>query len=116
MAPEPLRPPESGRHRLSGTRLALEREQAGSLPGPTARYFAIRQEDIMLQKVLSPACVWMRAGVIRFWLCDRDFDCDNCPLDAALRAHRSARPEEPVLPTTAPADALPHADRRHHRR
>jgi glycine cleavage system H protein len=30
------------------------------------------------------ACVWMRAGVIAYRLCDRSFDCDHCLLDAAL--------------------------------
>lgn len=30
-------------------------------------------------------CVWMRAGVVTYKLCDRDFDCEHCPLDAALR-------------------------------
>ena len=30
-------------------------------------------------------CVWMDAGVISLKICDRDFDCDRCPLDRALR-------------------------------
>lgn len=29
-------------------------------------------------------CVWMRAGLVAYKLCDRDFDCEHCPLDAAL--------------------------------
>jgi glycine cleavage system H lipoate-binding protein len=33
----------------------------------------------------SPPCLWMSAGVVTYRLCDRDFDCDECPLDAALR-------------------------------
>jgi glycine cleavage system H protein len=36
----------------------------------------------------SQACVWMRAKVLAYRLCDRDFDCEHCPLDAAL--HGSA--------------------------
>jgi glycine cleavage system H lipoate-binding protein len=32
-------------------------------------------------------CVWMSAGVLSYQLCDREFDCDNCPLDAAMRKH-----------------------------
>lgn len=41
-------------------------------------------------------CVWMCAGHISYRLCTRDFDCEHCPLDAALRGeapsatHRSA--------------------------
>lgn len=30
-------------------------------------------------------CVWMDAGVLGYRLCDRGFDCEHCPLDAALR-------------------------------
>lgn len=42
----------------------------------------------MPYQVLAPEaqpCVWMCAGVIRYRLCERGYDCDNCPLDAALR-------------------------------
>ncbi len=30
-------------------------------------------------------CVWMSAGLVAYRLCDREFDCDGCPLDLALR-------------------------------
>ncbi|MFH1268562.1 MAG: hypothetical protein ABIK89_22795 [Planctomycetota bacterium] len=30
-------------------------------------------------------CVWMSAGLLTYKLCDRDFDCDRCPLDTGLR-------------------------------
>jgi glycine cleavage system H lipoate-binding protein len=30
-------------------------------------------------------CVWVNAGVLNYKLCDRDFNCEHCPLDAALR-------------------------------
>jgi len=33
----------------------------------------------------APTCVWMDAGVLTYRLCDRDFDCAHCPLNAALR-------------------------------
>ena len=32
-------------------------------------------------------CVWMSAGLLSYKLCDRDFDCENCPLDGALSGH-----------------------------
>lgn len=32
-------------------------------------------------------CVWVNAGVLNYKLCDRGFDCEHCPLDAALRDH-----------------------------
>ena len=40
----------------------------------------------------SPPCLWMSAGVLTYRLCDRDFDCDDCPLDAALRNHSRQTP------------------------
>lgn len=35
-------------------------------------------------------CIWMLAGVLSCWLCDRDLQCETCPLDAAL-SHDSQR-------------------------
>jgi glycine cleavage system H protein len=29
-------------------------------------------------------CVWMTAGLLAWRLCDREYDCEHCPLDAAL--------------------------------
>jgi len=34
-------------------------------------------------------CVWMTAGILSYQLCDRQFDCDRCPLDDAMRMHFS---------------------------
>ena len=30
-------------------------------------------------------CVWMTAGVVAYKICDRSFDCENCPLDIKNR-------------------------------
>lgn len=30
-------------------------------------------------------CVWMSAGLLTYRLCDREYDCEHCPLDVALR-------------------------------
>jgi glycine cleavage system H lipoate-binding protein len=30
-------------------------------------------------------CVWMRAGIINFKLCDYDYDCYHCPFDQAMK-------------------------------
>jgi glycine cleavage system H lipoate-binding protein len=35
--------------------------------------------------MLDERCVWMDAGVVSFKLCDRNFDCEACPLDVSLR-------------------------------
>ncbi|HET8645551.1 MAG TPA: glycine cleavage system protein H [Vicinamibacteria bacterium] len=47
---------------------------------------------------MDSPCIWMSAGLVRYKLCDRDFDCEHCPLDAALRGESS-------WPGPAPADA-----------
>jgi len=36
-------------------------------------------------------CVWMTAGLVAYKICDHDFDCDNCPLDAGLRGGEPRR-------------------------
>lgn len=43
------------------------------------------------------ACVWMRAGLVAWKLCDRQFQCETCPLEAALRPGMpAARPDHPA--------------------
>ena len=45
---------------------------------------------------ITPAtlrCVWMTAGILSYQLCDRKFECDKCPLDAAMRMHYAKHDE-----------------------
>lgn len=53
-------------------------------------------------------CVWMNAGLLAYKLCDRNFDCEHCPLDAALRGDAGAsRHDAPThLSVTYPDDRL----------
>lgn len=60
-------------------------------------------------------CLWMSAGLVSYKLCDRDFDCEHCPFDAALRGS----PQEALAfegdggaPAAGPPFAFP-ADRRY---
>jgi glycine cleavage system H lipoate-binding protein len=46
------------------------------------------QPDHVLLARDSQRCVWMQAGLLTYQLCDREFECESCPLDAALR-HQS---------------------------
>lgn len=39
----------------------------------------------------------MTAGILSYQLCDREFDCDHCPLDSAMRMHFSRN--EKSVPT-----------------
>lgn len=60
-------------------------------------------------------CVWMTAGLVAWKLCDRDFDCESCPLDAALRGVGGLAPRWRETPAAEPAEDFP-ADRRYHQR
>ena len=42
-------------------------------------------------------CVWMSAGLLTYRLCDREFDCENCSLDAALRGEPLVRADRVAL-------------------
>ena len=42
-------------------------------------------------------CIWMSAGLVRYRLCDRDFDCEHCPLDASLRGEPAGVPYRTAL-------------------
>ncbi|NNG16839.1 MAG: hypothetical protein HKM89_10195 [Gemmatimonadales bacterium] len=46
-------------------------------------------------------CVWMSAGLVAYRLCDREFDCDDCPLDLALRGVSPTSQSDP--PTAVPS-------------
>ena len=53
--------------------------------------------SIIIEKQQN-VCIWTEAGVLNNKLCDRDFQCEHCPLDAALRDHSDVcREEEPDL-------------------
>ncbi len=60
----------------------------------------------------SHPCVWMSAGLVAFKLCDRDFDCEHCPFDLAMRGV-SAERRAPVAPAALPRLEFP-GDRRYH--
>ncbi|MFC1627632.1 glycine cleavage system protein H [Gemmatimonadota bacterium] len=48
-------------------------------PEPTNR------DDSQLLPEETLPCIWMTAGILSWKLCDRDLDCQACPLDAALQ-------------------------------
>lgn len=56
--------------------------------------------SIIIEKQ-QKVCIWTEAGVLNNKLCDRDFQCEHCPLDAALRDQTdTCREEEPDLDYT----------------
>ena len=36
-------------------------------------------------QVVEDECIWMKAGVVNFRLCDNAYDCNNCPFDKGIR-------------------------------
>jgi len=56
-------------------------------------------------------CIWMTAGVVSYKLCDREYDCERCPLDKALRS--GATDEDPAE-ALGPAALEFRNDRKYH--
>lgn len=44
-------------------------------------------------------CVWMTAGVLSYWLCPRDYACDECPLNCLLQGKSQELEAKGVLRT-----------------
>ena len=40
-------------------------------------------------------CVWMSAGLVAYQLCDRAYECDRCPFDAAMH-RQNVQPERSI--------------------
>jgi len=40
-------------------------------------------------------CVWMEAGIVSYKICDRNFECQTCPLDIGLRGEKHVRQKLP---------------------
>ena len=53
-------------------------------------------------------CVWMSAGVITYRLCDREYDCESCPLHLALRG--GGGPVTAAAPSPGGSGASPTGD------
>ena len=54
-------------------------------------------------------CVWMVGGVVGYKLCDRQFDCEHCPFDLAIRDGGHALLEQPYESSTRGLLPPPHA-------
>ncbi len=61
----------------------------------------------------SHRCIWMTAGIFSYQLCDRAFDCDHCPLDAAMRMHFGAHHNASHTPAQSPASGSVRYSRNH---
>ena len=36
-------------------------------------------------QVVEDKCIWMKAGIVNFRLCDNAYDCNSCPFDLGMR-------------------------------
>ncbi len=85
------------------------------MEGPRGTRDRSRPNPSRLPVRTGEPCLWMSAGLLAYRLCDRDFDCDACPLDAALRGASlpAGAPLRP--PAAAPFESPPDRlyDRRH---
>ncbi|MBU0985766.1 MAG: glycine cleavage system protein H [Proteobacteria bacterium] len=44
-----------------------------------------KKKRIIGFQVVEDECIWMKAGVVNFRLCDNAFDCYNCPFDRGMQ-------------------------------
>lgn len=44
-----------------------------------------KQRRVQGFQVLENECIWMKAGVVNFRLCDNAYDCNTCPFDRGMR-------------------------------
>ncbi len=52
-------------------------------------------------------CVWMELGVVSYKICDRNFQCETCPLDQGLRGDYSINHLKQDVPKTADSAVKP---------
>ncbi|MGB9663485.1 MAG: hypothetical protein ACPL25_01005 [Ignavibacteria bacterium] len=41
--------------------------------------------------MISQKCIWMECGYVEYKLCDRDFDCENCLFDKAMKSEKEKK-------------------------
>ncbi len=52
---------------------------------PEGHHYAISNgEKVAGFQVLESQCVWMRAGIINFRICENNYDCANCAFDRSM--------------------------------
>lgn len=54
------------------------------------------KQEVKTSKTEKP-CIWMKAGVIAYRMCTRDYDCKNCEFDQALMDGSGTYTESPMV-------------------
>jgi glycine cleavage system H lipoate-binding protein len=44
-----------------------------------------KKKKVVGFQVLEDECIWMKAGIVNFRMCDNAYDCYNCPFDLGMR-------------------------------
>ena len=53
-----------------------------------------KKKGVVGFQVLEDECIWMKAGVVNFRICDNVYDCYSCPFDLGMRKAMAARRDE----------------------
>ena len=48
-------------------------------------------QEIPAFQVIENECIWMKAGVVNFRICEKHYDCFHCPFDQGMRRALSAQ-------------------------
>jgi glycine cleavage system H lipoate-binding protein len=54
----------------------------------------IKKQKARIFNLGENQCIWMKAGVVNFKLCDNAYDCLNCQFDKAMSRSAERKPEE----------------------
>lgn len=74
----------------------------------------LREKKARIQgfQVVEEECIWMKAGVVNFRLCDNAYDCYACPFDVGMRKAMGAK--APETSTRAEPEWVVHLKRKYH--
>ncbi len=52
-------------------------------------------------------CIWVEAGLVSYKLCDRAYECDDCPFDQAMRKQPRPASKPAAPPESSPDEVKP---------
>jgi len=75
----------AGRHRREGPEKYTQRGEIEAMNEREQKGQENKTKRVQGFQVLEEECIWMKAGVVNFRLCDNAYDCYNCPFDRGMR-------------------------------
>ncbi len=55
-----------------------------------------KRQDVQVFSTQDAQCIWMKAGVVNFKLCDNAYDCLSCAFDKAMSRKLQQKPEKTI--------------------